>query len=61
MYILNITRREKNPKWDPSDPNILSRYNQELQTKYLDVQVLNMEVTYEQFDAIRKAALENAK
>ncbi len=53
-YLLTVTRNEPNPKYQPDS----YRSNEAIS---VTTQVLTMEVTPEQFDRIRNAALEVCK
>jgi hypothetical protein len=58
MITLNITKKEKNPDYKESD-NYGVMYRQSYnEPKYTEDNILSVEVTEEQFVAIRKAVLE---
>jgi hypothetical protein len=62
-YILNIARHDPNPKYDAREARdrMNAAYNTYVEQPFFESQVLLMEITPEQFDAIRAAALEVAK
>jgi hypothetical protein len=64
-YILTIQRRDENPKYDAQKaasarnfPGYQQSYDE---PRFVETQVLLMEVSTEMFDSIRKAALEVGK
>jgi len=58
MITLKITRTERNPEYKPSK-NMLDVMNQRYDVQeFSTFQVLDVEISEEQFSAIRKAVLE---
>lgn len=59
MITLEITRREKNPKYNPpKDYNGIYHQSYDI-PEYSTYDVLKVEITEEQFQAIRKEVLAN--
>jgi hypothetical protein len=54
MITLQITRKEKNPEYKNKNP-MYQEYNI---SEFTDYEILSVEITEEQFEAIRKAVLE---
>lgn len=56
MYKLTVTKQEENPKYDPKYKPMYG-YNEEIPQKYIEKTHLEVTLTDEEYEAIKKAVL----
>jgi hypothetical protein len=58
MYQVTITRSDPNPEYEAWEKKESRYYNQPIPSARINVRVMEVELTDEEFQAVKKAALE---